>query len=238
MTETTNRDNQQAEIADRIRKLIALRRTSQNSFARELGLDRANLSKHLSGRLPITAGLINRIVADMGVSKRWLMTGEGAPYEKPVHADYISAPYLSAQGLGNNTATTGTPIYDIDVVAGCRELSQMFTADRIIGYVSLPRLRTDNAIVRVSGDSMMPVITPGAYVAINPNTDLRNILWGQIYVIVMEDYRLVKYLRRHDDPTKLRLLSANPDYDEMIIDRADIRALYLVEAIINYDLRC
>lgn len=233
MTETPNLDNQQAEIADRIRKLIALRHTSQNSFARELGLDRANLSKHLSGRLPITAGLINRIVADMGVSKRWLMTGEGSPYEKPLHADYINAP-----GLGSNTATTGTPIYDIDVVAGCRELSQMFTADRIIGYVSLPRLRTDNAIVRVSGDSMMPVITPGAYVAINPNTDFRNILWGQIYVIVMEDYRLVKYLRRHDDPNKLRLLSANPAYDEMIIDRTDVRALYLVEAIINYDLRC
>ena len=93
-------------------------------------------------------------------------------------------------------------------------------------------------IVRVSGDSMEPVISPGAYISINPQSDIRNILWGQIYVIVMEDFRLVKYLRKSDNPEKVRLLSANPAYDEMIVDRRDILALYLVEAIINYNLRC
>lgn len=236
MTTTAKSDripDSSAEIIQRIRDLMAMRGVSQGAFARSIRVNPANMSKHMSGRLPITDGLINRIVADLGVSKSWLLTGVGAPYAKPMHTDFISAREADPYPV-----EAGTPIYDIDVVAGTTELSRMFTDDRIIGRLSLPSLRRDSVIVRVSGDSMEPVIAPGAYISINPQSDLRNILWGQIYVIVMEDYRLVKYLRKSDLPDKVRLLSANPAYDEMIVDRHDILALYLVEAIINYDLRC
>jgi phage repressor protein C with HTH and peptisase S24 domain len=54
----------------------------------------------------------------------------------------------------------------------------------------------------------------------------------------MEDYRMVKYLRRHSDNDKVILHSANPDYDDMEVSRKDIIGLYLVEAILNYDIRC
>ena len=33
------------------------------------------------------------------------------------------------------------------------------------------------------------------------------------------------------------LRSANHDYDDMEVERSDIRRLFLVEAIINYDIR-
>lgn len=236
MTTTAKSDrnpDSSSEIIHRIRDLMTLRGVGQGAFARSIGVDPTNMSKHMSGRLPITDGLINRIVADLGVSKNWLLTGTGTPYAKPLHTDFISPDASERFPTGS-----GTPIYDIDVAAGTAELSRMFTDDRIIGHISLPSLRRDSVIVRVSGDSMEPVISPGAYISINPQSDLRNILWGQIYVIVMEDYRLVKYLRKSDDPKKVRLLSANPAYDEMVVDRRNILALYLVEAIINYNLRC
>ncbi|MBD5244102.1 MAG: LexA family transcriptional regulator [Barnesiella sp.] len=232
-TKPDRNSTQSDEIISRIRQLISMRGEGQGAFARSIGVDPTNMSKHMSGRLPITDGLINRIAVDLGVSKSWLLTGVGSPYAKQLHTDFISAPSSRP-----NASQEGTPIYDIDVVAGTSELSQMFTEDRIIGHMSLPSLRRDSVIVRVSGDSMEPVISPGAYISINPQSDIRNILWGQIYVIVMEDFRLVKYLRKSDNPEKVRLLSANPAYDEMIVDRRDILALYLVEAIINYNLRC
>lgn len=229
---TAGADNPQA-IITRIRELMAMRSLSQGAFARSIGVDPTNMSKHLSGKLPITDGLINRIAVEQGVSKLWLLTGEGGVFDKPQHPTYM--------GVGQTERDLrphGTPIYDIDVAAGTTQLSQMFTDDRIIGHISLPNLRTDNVIVRVSGDSMMPVIAPGAYIAINPDTAGRSLLWGQIYVVVTEDFRLVKYLRKADNPEQVRLVSANSEYDDMIVDRADIVALYLVEAIINYNLRC
>lgn len=67
---------------------------------------------------------------------------------------------------------------------------------------------------------------------------MRNIYWGQIYVVVMEDYRMVKTVRRHHDQSKVILHSINPDYDDMEVDRRDIIALYLVEAILNYSVLC
>ena len=114
----------------------------------------------------------------------------------------------------------------------------MFTEDRIVGVVDLPQLNRSCSIVRVNGDSMSPVIMNGGFIAIRPLVEKRNIFWGQIYVIVMEDYRMVKYLRRHPESDKVILHSANPSYDDMEVMREDIIDLYLVESIINYDLRC
>lgn len=50
---------------------------------------------------------------------------------------------------------------------------------------------------------------------------------------------MVKYLRRHpSNPSLVVLRSANPQYDDMEIPRKDILGLYVVESVINYDVRC
>lgn len=220
-------------VTDRLRYLIRQSKMTQAQFARRISIDPSNLSKHLSGKLPVSESLINRIVIDMGVSKQWLRDGSDVPFAKGLHAHEISQPvHISTAQRG------GVPVYDIDVTAGCSELSRMFTEDRIVGTVDLPQLNRSCSIVRVSGDSMTPVIMNGGFIAIRPLSERRNIFWGQIYVIVMEDYRMVKYLRRHPDNDKVILHSANPSYDDMEVLREDIIDLYLVESIINYDLRC
>ncbi|MCM1484449.1 MAG: XRE family transcriptional regulator [Muribaculaceae bacterium] len=211
-------------VADRIRYIIKQSRMSQAQFSRRLGIDPANLSKHLNGHLPITAGLINRIAVDMGISKRWLLDGSDVPFSK--HPEPAANKNL-------------TPIYDVDVTAGSTELSMLLTEDRIIGAMAFPDLPQDCVIVHVSGDSMTPEIVDGSYIAIRPVSDRSYIFWGQIYVIVLDDYRLVKYVRRHpSDPSKVVLRSANPDYDDMEVAIADIRRLFIVESIMNIRHRC
>lgn len=221
-------------IIERLKHLIYISRLSQAQFAKRIGIDPSNLSKCLSGKLPISESLINRLVVDLGISKQWLKDGLDVPFAKETHASEI----MLRQPLQITTARRqGVPVYDIDVTAGCAELGRMFTEDRIVGVVDLPRLNPSCSIVKVSGNSMSPVIMNGGFIAIRPITG-RNIFWGQIYVIVMEDYRMVKYLRKHPDHDKVILHSANPDYDDMEVLRSDIIDLYLVESIINYDLRC
>lgn len=222
-------------IIGRLRHLMDCLRLRQGAFAARIGIDPGNFSKILSGALPVTSGLVNRVVADLGVSKPWLAEGHGLPFERPAHAGSLTTPPAPDTPLPSR----GIPVYDIDAVAGTGELSLMFTRDRIIGSVDLPDLPGDSAIIRVSGDSMAPAIKDGGYVAIRPISNPRYIFWGQIYVIVMDDYRLVKYLRRHpDDATMVILHSANPAYDDMEVHRDDLRRLFLVEAILNYDIRC
>ena len=85
---------------------------------------------------------------------------------------------------------------------------------------------------------MSPTIQNGGYIAIRPIRDTSVIFWGQIYVVVLDDYRLVKFVRRcTSDPSMVILHSDNAAYDDMEIRRADIRSLFIVDAILNFDLR-
>ncbi len=216
-----------AGITARLRYLIDLSRRTQADFARLAGCDPAYLSRVLSGKQGLSTNFVNRLVVNLGVSREWLLSGHDVPFPRPHSTDNAVA------GMPE-----GAPVYDIDVTAGCVPLSRMFTQERIIGYCLLPGVDPSFPLVRVAGDSMVPRIPPGSYISIrtvNPETP---IFWGQIYVVVLEDYRLVKYVRRHPDPEFVILHSANPDYDDMEVRRRDIVGLYLVETILNYDQVC
>lgn len=226
-----------ATVTDRVRYLITRMRKTQQQFADLMGIDGPNLSRILNGRSPFTDSMINRIVVNMGVSKEWLLNGTDVPFPKanvPAVKQVADNPTTPPRLLTQNGE--GAPVYDIDVTAGYNELSGMFTDDRIIGYLQLPQINPSNAVVRVSGDSMVPVIPNGALISIRPLSPGSPIFWGQTYLVVLEDYRLVKIIRRHPDPDKIILHSVNSQYDDMEVNRDSIKSIYIVDAVINCSL--
>ena len=221
-------DNQ--AVIQRIKFLISELRLRQNSFANRIGTDVSNLSKHLNGRLPISDSLVNKIVVNLGISKDWLVNGTGVPFSKAMAPSTVVAD-------GMTESDGGTPVYDIDVTAGSASREMIFADDRIIGHINVPGISLDSRIVRVSGDSMQPVINSGDYIAVREIRDLSVIYWGQIYVVVLDDYRMVKYLSKHLDCDKVILRSENPMYDDMELPRSAIRKLFFVDNIIHIDTR-
>lgn len=228
-----NYDKSRDDIIERVRYLIELSRLSQGSFARRISMDPANFSKILTGSLKITDTFINRIIVELGISKKWLLTGEGVPFEKAPDREIerFTNPSIVEEPLQQ-----GAPIYDVDFMAGYNELSRQLTRDNIVGYMDFPRLDPKCVVVRVSGDSMTPVIPDGAMVAIRQVKPDGIISWGQIYAVQTEDYRLVKYLRKNKNERMVTLHSANPDYDDIDIPRKDIINLYVIDAVFSYKL--
>ncbi len=224
--ETLNDNN--GIIIGRIRHLMQLQHLSQVAFSKLIGIDPSNVSKYLSGKLLVSDSLLNRIVVNLNVSKDWLRDGMGLPFEKGSHASEVAVAEIC-----NDYRSGGIPVYDIDVAAGCTEMTRAFTEENVIGKLNFPHLNPEWIVVRAKGDSMKPKIDNGGYVAFLPQSDVNNILWGQIYVVIMENRRVVKYVRRHPDPAKVILRSANAAYDDMDVSRKDIVALYVVERIIN-----
>lgn len=216
-----------ASFTDRLRYLLKLSRHTQASFARLTDTDPGQLSRILSGKQEPGGSFINRLVINLGVSKDWLLSGHDVPFPRPAHesATPVAEP-------------AGAPVYDIDVTAGRVPLSRMFTQERIVGRCLLPGVNPEFPLVRVAGDSMYPRIQPGSYISLRSVSLEAPIFWGQIYVVVLEDYRLVKYVRRHADPNLVILHSDNPDYDDMEVRRADIVALYMVDTILSCDQVC
>lgn len=221
-----------ASVVDRLRYLIRLSRMTQARFAERVGIDPSNLSRMLSGHTAVSDAFINRVVVDLGVSKPWLTDGEGVPFPRDIHARSVNA----GQGHISSEGRRGAPVYDINVSAGSANLSREFTDDRIVGYFDLPGVNPANPLVRVRGNSMAPRLVDGSWVSIRPVSDTTPILWGQIYVVVLDDYRMIKYVRRNADPSLITLHSDNPDYDDIEVPRADVRSLYLVEVIFNCEI--
>ncbi|MBP5560411.1 MAG: LexA family transcriptional regulator [Muribaculaceae bacterium] len=223
------------DIINRIKYLIAEMGGRQAQFAKKVDINPSNLSKYLNGRLPVSDALINKIVVNMGVSKQWLETGDDLPFAKQ------AAPLARTLTIDESAMTRrghrGTPVYDIDVTAGLLPRASMFADEHIIGTIDLPHLSPDNRIVRVSGDSMEPVIHAGDLVAVRELSSLNTIIWGEIYVVTLDDYRMVKYLRRHTNPSMVILRSENANYDDIDIARNEIRDLMFVQHIIHIATR-
>ena len=219
-----------AEIIDRIKYLMKEMGLKQVQFAERIGVDTSNLSKYLNAHMPLSESFLNRMVVNLGVSKEWLLDGTDLPFGKtPVRVD--GEVLASANG-------GGTPVYDVDVTAGVASgRNELFASENIVGWVNLPNMSPNCRIVRVSGDSMAPVINDGDFVAVREVSNPNQIYWGQIYVVQLDDFRLVKYLRRHSDPNMVVLRSENPNYDDMDVRRSDIHEMLLVQHVLHINTR-
>ena len=221
------------DIISRIKYLIHELRLSLGEYAEKIGCEQSNLSKHLNGKLPISEALINKIVINLGVSKSWLKDGLDVPF--PKYSSGMVPELLIDES--EMKSMKGTPVYDIDVTAGSLSRPMMFADEHIVGAVNMPNISQDCRIVRVSGDSMNPVICNGDFIAVRELTNMSQIFWGHIYVVVLDDYRMVKYLRKHPDQDKVILRSENPRYDDMEVYRSDIKELLVVQNILHIDTR-
>lgn len=216
---------------DRLKYLLRRSRKTQAEFSRLLGIDPSSLSKVLTGRLPLTDSFANRVVVNLGVSKPWLLHGTDVPFPRrpetaPVCHDMaveISDPYGRPKGA---------PVYDVDATAGHMPICNMFTTENVIGYLDMPGIDPCHPVIRVNGNSMTPQVPDGAYIQIREISDPSVIFWGQMYLVELEDYRMVKILRRNpDDPGSVILHSYNPDYDDVEVPRNSILKLFIVEHI-------
>lgn len=229
----------------RIKSLIDDQGITQSEFAKRIAIDASNFSKHLTGKLPVSDSLINKIVVELGVSKEWLCSGTGPMYGptggsangngNDVHAHIRTLTLPS--GAIVPEARNGAKVYGLDVTAGNLGRERMFTDDLVIGSIDVPFINPDCSIVKVSGDSMRPVINNGDMIAIREIKNPNLIFWGQIYVVLLEDYRMVKYVRKHENPDRVILRSENKEYDDIEIEKRDICDLFIVENIIRIDNR-
>lgn len=220
-----------AEIIARIKYLMKEMGVRQVQFAQRIGVDTSNLSKYLNAHMPLSDSFLNRLVVNLGVSKEWLIDGTDLPFGKtPVRVDTAGAVTASPG--------SGTPVYDVDATAGSSSgRNELFSSENIVGWVNLPNMSPHCRIVRVSGDSMAPVIQDGDFVAVRELSNPGQIYWGQIYVVQLDDFRLVKYVRRHTDPNMVVLRSENPNYDDMDVRRVDIHEMLLVQHVLHINSR-
>jgi phage repressor protein C with HTH and peptisase S24 domain len=111
------------------------------------------------------------------------------------------------------TKNKGVPYYNVDFTSGFDMLfnSEEYKADFFIDYK--PYNKADLWVNNI-GNSMSPVIENGDLLALQIKTDIQQIIYGEIYAIVMPEMRTIKYLRKSKVEGHVQFVPENlEDYD-------------------------
>ena len=197
--------------------------------------------KQFEERCSLSNGYISSMRKGFGVSKlenvlcafpeldrNWLLYGEGQMLktETTNSSNYEKELKVNFEGRG-------VPVYDIDITCGFG--SRSLEDEIIVGYIDLPNIRRDGRhVVTATGDSMNPIVKDGDKIVLHELPSWEFLYFGQIYVVVTEDYRMMKYIHKHPtDQTKILLKSENKHFDDMELPKFMIRKLFIVENILT-----
>lgn len=207
------------------RKMVA----SKKEFAEKLGFAYANLARYLSGQLKTTIDSENyRKFAESGININWLLTGEGEMFITDVAED---SPLQIIPAEGEETACI--PFYDIDVMAHIAE-SLDLKEETPAGVLSIPGFKDCIACFPVYGSSMEPKISNGDVIAVSQAVTCDQILWGEIYLVITDAWRVVKTVHPGKTEEYIILRSINPAYaGDTNLKKKDLRALYLVRGVVS-----
>ena len=219
------------EINERITAILSYYSLSVNEFVARTGIKtKQAVYDLLHGKTrSISTAMENKILSCFPeISRAWLLTGEGDMIK-----EQIEPPPEDVE-----VTEYGTKVYDIDATCGDRSRPIVFADEHVIGHVQLPNVARDAMIIRANGDSMEPHIHDGDWIAVREVANLNVLYYGQVYLVITNEYRLLKYLRRDADEQHYVILrSDNKNYDDIRLPKADIRHLFIVENILSLHIK-
>lgn len=194
---------------ERLEEVIKWTGLSTHAFAMELGLKRSeNLYRVRREKNGVSRKLAETIVLRYPeVNMLWLFTGEGQMFV----ADKNICTHKKQLSVYESLANTNDPIFCIE--------STMF-ADSDLG-------------VRVDTDAMAPSVPNGSFLFLKKMT-VDIVIYGQMYYFQYKGVYMLRYIRKGTDEDHFLLCAVNSrQYDDMVISKDDISALYIVNYLIN-----
>lgn len=170
------------------------------------------------------------------LNSEWLLTGNG-PMIKEENTSVVI--------MNNDRKTVDSlhvnqeiPLYDLEAVAGLRELFSSGEPQRILDTIKIPNLPKCDGAISVTGDSMYPLLKSGDII-LYKETEFENIFFGEMYLLSVklndwEEYITVKYVQKSDQGQEyVKLVSQNSHHQPKDIHVSKISALALIKASIR-----
>lgn len=172
------------------------------------------------------------------VDSSWLLTGEGAMLQEtennnaPTSKHTVEIAHQVPHG-----SSEGIPLIPLDAVAGFpAESGGGVRLEDCERYV-IPEFENKGAnfLIRVSGDSMVPLYYSGDLLACRKITDIRFFQWGTVYVLETSQGVLVKRVQESVDHADsiLCVSENNSVHHPFLLPRDDIRSLSIIVGLVR-----
>lgn len=215
----------QKETNGSVRAFAQSINVSQQSLNRIFCIDKRN------GKYPSVSNEIKKNIIEVyGKDEIWFIADADSTESQIIKSNSTIFQSDIKEGV-----YSGTLVYDIDATCGTSSRDIFFTQDNIIGSVNLPNISKESKIIRANGDSMEPRIFDGNMIVIREIHSWEDIFYGQMYLILLDEYRMIKYIRRYeqDEENYIILRSENQKYDDIKLHKNKIRKLFIVENILS-----
>ncbi len=206
---------------------------TQSEMAKKLDISHAHVSKLESGGSRASFHLLLAIEYLFGISASWLQTGEGEMKVARLDLGTMPTPELkvvadSPPKAAEQNIYVSMPIFEDSAAAG---VPRIVRDEAVEGYavVHASQLQRGRHIaLRVSGDSMKPIIDTGDIVAVNRDRRDPRQLLGRIVVAQVDEGITIKYLLRGKPGTYI-LQPENREYRTIDVNATDLKVIGCVE---------
>ena len=218
---------EKSPIKQNILRYLAQKGVSAYEFYKESGVTRGILQQNNG----ISEDNIARFLAYApDVNIEWLITGEGPMLSHPTPPTTPTKPT-------SHPSTSGIPLIPLDAVAGFpAESGGGVRLEDCERYV-IPEFENKGAnfLIRVSGDSMVPLYYSGDLLACRKITDIRFFQWGTVYVLETSQGVLVKRVQESvDHADSILCVSENSSvHHPFLLPRDDIRSLSIIVGLVR-----
>ena len=209
-------------IKDRILSFIEEQGIKKSDFYEVSGIQSSNFKGKNFYSQPGGEMLVKILTSYPKLSADWLLTGEGSML-KTTHDDSSA----ELKPMVSYDPSIGIPYYDVDFAAG---FDLMFNDQTVNPTANIVVYGFEKAKIwcNVTGDSMYPKICHGDMIALRECRPA-DVLYGEIYAVVLDNIRTVKILRKSKDPAMLRFIPINTEkYDEQEFERSRIIRIFEV----------
>ena len=241
-----------AEISERIIKVLDYIGVTKNDFAKKLGYERSQaIYDMVNGKSKPSFDFFERILNSEYselINIEYILTGNGEIFKTKSEKKVIN----SNDNINDNIFDTkrkvkkmlsfeeseeGIPLIPIDAMAGYGEGDITVMAYEAGRYV-VPEFTELHVefMIRVKGSSMYPKYNSGDIVACKklPLQDLF-FQWNKVYVLDTTQGALIKRIKKGSDKNHILLVSDNSSYDPFELPITQIRAVSLVLGVIRLE---
>ena len=211
----------ETSVKERLRQFIKYTGLSINKFEQACGLGKSYVGNMRVSLQPDKIQSIVRKFPELNTG--WLLTGEGEMLRESSPAEQKEYPAI----------VKPIPYYNVDFTGN---FSLVYNDNAVTpdGYIQLPGYDKADCWVNVVGKSMEPTIEHGDIIAIRRVEDWQeDILYGEVYAIVTDEYRTIKRVRRSDTQDRIRLVPDNREYDPQDVLKSKVVAVFRVLGVMR-----
>jgi len=203
----------------RLREFIQSKEISVSAFEKKISASDGMIRRAIKNNSDIQSKWIPLISDNYPeLNIEWLINGRGS--------------MLNSEK--NICVKKGTPFYNLSVSAGpLGVLNFSENKTKPDGYVNLEAFKNCDAVLPIIGISMEPEILSGDLIGIKKIIDFKweFIETGKVYMIITREDRMIKHIKKTDDPSYI--VCSSPNYGDFKVLKCEILEIYYVKTTIR-----